>query len=420
MALRILAETYHGGGRRQSMADNEAREFKDAAEKALKEILAFPIGIKLRREIDSAAWDLSVLKAGRANNASLLRQGENDLDQACYKEVLNANLLYAKIGQLLSEGASGVTPAVKKFNKFYAKGQNIYLEKMAGAFTGTVRSYPIAHKGGKAAHTTENIVRDRVKQEDPPREIAEAEGYVRRLQNGLIGYHIMSHLTPGPGGEALVAWHPERNDAGADLDPSKRAAWMTRPSWIALVHELIHGWRLVTGQCVFRPDQYIEEYYEEAMTVGLPPYDGCRFTENKFRLAAGQAPRTFYGQSTRVISEAAQQKHKPMMDESVWAPGEANPPYDRLLQGTLTYRGQREEQFKRELEAVAVEAARKSTRKDLRVFIFGPIEQLDEIIKWTESTIRSLNRFGYEFRIRRAFFNAGTQQVRFYDHLRSG
>ena len=112
---------------------------------------------------------------------------------------------------------------------------------------------------------------------------------MRSLQNGLIGYHIMSHLTPGPGTEALVAWHPERDDAGADLDPSKRAAWMTRPSWIALVHELIHGWRLVTGQCVFRPDQYIEEYYEEAMTVGLPPYDGCRFTENKFRMASGQA-----------------------------------------------------------------------------------------------------------------------------------
>ena len=180
-------------------------------------------------------------------------------------------------------------------------------------------------------------------------------GYVQSLQNGLIGYHIMSHLTPGPGAKALVVWDPERDDAGAGLDSSKRAAWMTRPSWIALVHELIHGWRLVTGQCVFRPDNNIEEYYEEAMTVGLPPYDGCRFTENKFRMASGLPPRTFYGERTRVLSEAAQQKHKPMMDESVWAPGEANPPYDRLLQGTLTYRGQSEEQFKRELEAVAVE-----------------------------------------------------------------
>jgi hypothetical protein len=39
----------------------------------------------------------------------------------------------------------------------------------------------------------------------------------------------------------------------------------------------------------------IEEYYEEAITVGLPPYDGCKFTENRFRNLSGAAPRTFYG-----------------------------------------------------------------------------------------------------------------------------
>src|SRR5262249_28102080 len=85
--------------------------------------------------------------------------------------------------------------------------------------------------------------------------------------------------------------------------------WMTRPGWIALVHELIHGWRLVTGQCVFRPEPLIEVYYEEAMTVGLPPYDGCKFTENKFRLFGGEPLRTFYAEKTKVISAAAQKKH---------------------------------------------------------------------------------------------------------------
>ena len=61
---------------------------------------------------------------------------------------------------------------------------------------------------------------------------------------------------------------------------------------------------------MFRPEPLIEEYYEEAMTVGLPPYDGCKFTENRFRQAGGEALRTFYGQKTKIISEDAQRKHK--------------------------------------------------------------------------------------------------------------
>jgi hypothetical protein len=281
------------------------------------------------------------------------------------------------------------------------------------------KAYPMAHKSPdpdrKAAHTTEEVLRARVKFGGGSR--TQAEGYVRSLQRGLIGYHIMSWLTPGTGTEAFVVWDPEITDVSAGVP--EPAAWMTRPNWIALAHELIHGWRLVTGQCVFHPEPLIEAYYEEAMTVGLPPYEGCKFTENKFRLSSGQPPRTFYGQSTRIITEAAQKKYK-TKDESVWAPGESNPPYQRLLQGSFTYRDHSEETFRRELEVVALEAARKSGQKDLRVFIFGPIKQLSQTIKWTESTIVALNRIGYQFRIRRSFFDAGTQQVRFYDHLRSG
>jgi hypothetical protein len=106
----------------------------------------------------------------------------------------------------------------------------------------------------------------------------------------------------------------------------------------------------------------------------------------------------------------------PSADDSVWVPGEANPPYERLLQGTLVYRGQSEHQFKRDLEFIATAAARRSTHKNLRVIIFGPKSDLEQISKWTESTIANLNRSGYEFRISRAFFEHGLKQVRFYDH----
>ena len=102
-------------------------------------------------------------------------------------------------------------------------------------------------------------------------------------------------------------------------------------------------------------------------------------------------------------------------DDPVWIPGEANPPYDRLLQGTLVYRGQNEQQFKRDLELIATGAARRSAHKNLRVFIFGPKGDLEQILKWTESAIVNLNRSGYEFRISRGSFEHGMKQVRFYD-----
>jgi hypothetical protein len=106
---------------------------------------------------------------------------------------------------------------------------------------------------------------------------------------------------------------------------------------------------------------------------------------------------------------------------AAWAPGEANPPYERLLQGTLEYRNQSEQQFRRQLQDVAVKAANKISQKDLRVLIFGPRnDPKTEVKKWTETTIRALNAQGYKFQISRTFFDAGAVQVRFYDHLRSG
>lgn len=321
MALRILAETYVGSGFRNTMSDNnEAKKFKEAVRKALEIILTSPLGIELGREINSADCHLSVLKApkGRRNEAILARQSPQDLNQACYTEVLDHKLLGAKIQQLLT--AKTITrdhPAVKKYMKYYFSPANdpYWVKMETNSPAREKERYPIAHKSQdqarSAAHTTEDTLRDRVKN---PRatgtEITEAQGYVNSLQNGLIGYHIMSHLTPGPGTDAFVAWDPEGEDPGAKLPESQRAAWMTRPTLIALVHELIHGWRLVTGQCVFKPEIRIEEYYEEAITVGLPPYDGCKFTENKFRKSSRQPFRTFYAQSTRVISEAAEKKHE--------------------------------------------------------------------------------------------------------------
>ena len=107
--------------------------------------------------------------------------------------------------------------------------------------------------------------------------------------------------------------------------------------------------------------------------------------------------------------------------ESVWAPGEANPPYERLLQGTLEYRNQSEQEFRRQLREVAVKAAPKISQKDLRVLVFGPRnDRRTDVINWTQMTIRALNASGHKFQISRVFFDAGKIEVRFYDYLRSG
>ena len=140
---------------------------------------------------------------------------------------------------------------MKKFKKYYVSPANdpywVKMETKSPARENEL--YPIAQKSQdqarSAAHTTEDTLRDRVKNPSATgKAITQAKGYVHSLQNGLIGYHIMSHLTPVPGTDAFVAWGPEGEDPGAKLPESQRAAWMTRPTWIALAHELIHGWRL--------------------------------------------------------------------------------------------------------------------------------------------------------------------------------
>lgn len=152
---------------------------------------------------------------------------------------------------------------MKKFMKFYApqaKGGNTE----AYQYASKQNLLPLAHKKEEQKQLEKDACRTKVSS----------------LQRGLIAYHIMDHLTPGPGTGAQVLWNPSSDRICGDLSADKRAAWMDRPAWIALAHELIHGWRLVTGRCVFQPGG-IEGYWEEAMTVGLPPYDRCRFTENR-------------------------------------------------------------------------------------------------------------------------------------------
>ena len=58
------------------------------------------------------------------------------------------------------------------------------------------------------------------------------------------------------------------------------------PYYILLGHELVHVWRMVTGSRIFEGG-----WEEEAMTTGIPPFMGMKFSENKLRAEHGLGVR---------------------------------------------------------------------------------------------------------------------------------
>jgi hypothetical protein len=283
----------------------------------LEQLSSSEVGSSLLGEIKGAGHEVLIVKAAGTvgNKCAQQDRGMPACAAACYVEVLDVKLLDKKINQLKDEGKiTDNHPGWKKYKKFYFKkeqgGQHEdYVEKLYWGGDKTIPvPIPIAHKKSPALHTTEDHVRARVQAKESKAKICEAVGYVQALQCGLIGYHIMDHLTPGAGTGAWVVWDPLVESVCTHLQADRRAAWMDRPPWIALAHELIHGWRLVTGRSVFKPGP-MEDYYEEAMTVGLAPYDQCRFTENRLRHLKGLPLRTYYAENTQKQSERAVEKH---------------------------------------------------------------------------------------------------------------
>ncbi len=293
MTLRTETKSVEGTPLRPSNEDQV--NFQRSVDESLAQIRSTEVGASLLDDIVRAGHELLIVKAipNRGNKCIQTEPTMQAGAAACYREVLSYRTLQAKVQELTSTGQiTAQHPAVRKFMKFYApqaSGGN----KEVYAYRVKQKDLPLAHKKGEQRDS----------------EVLAGEKSVSSLQRGLIAYHIMDDLTPGPGTGAKVLWDPSSVQICKDLSADRRTAWMDRPAWVALAHELIHGWRLVTGRCVFQPAGGIEEYWEEAMTVGLPPYDGCRFTENRFRNAKALPLRTYYGESTLNRSKAASAKH---------------------------------------------------------------------------------------------------------------
>ncbi|MBN3761716.1 M91 family zinc metallopeptidase [Burkholderia sp. Ac-20365] len=293
-AMTLRTETGRVGGTVVLPSDEEKVDFQRSVDESLAQIRSTEVGASLLDDIQHARHEVLILRAAPVAGNKCGQQDPSKIaaEAACYTEVLSYQSLWGKINQLTSAGRiTPQHPAIKKFMKFYApqdKGGN----KEAYQYTRNLKGFPLAHKEVNQRETEE----------------AASTRAVSSLQRGLIAYHIMDELTPGSGTAAEVWWNPSLDRVLDNLPDEKRAAWMDRPAWIALAHELIHGWRMVTGRCVFQAVG-IESYWEEAMTVGLPPYDGCRFTENHLRHAKALPLRNFYGEETLNRSNAAAAKH---------------------------------------------------------------------------------------------------------------
>lgn len=242
-------------------------DFFDAKELALRFIRGTALGEKLLGEIEESKFLVEVLYGKKRNSAGLAKLAS--ANEACYLEVSDEKQLQKTLQKLLRDPVLSKLPSVANAKRKLAAAKII------------IPNAPIAEI------------------EVPPLKLS-------LLERGKVAYWIMEHLTPGPGTDAWVSWQHDVTDLSATF-AKDAPGWAKRPPWVALAHELIHAWRMVSGRVVFHPT--LEEYYEEAMTVGLPPYDRCPLTENRFREAAKEPRRSFYGPSTEAKSAKAALKH---------------------------------------------------------------------------------------------------------------
>jgi|GEM_PF-7098061 len=247
--------------------DDGYKPFVEKVRAAIEQIEGTDIGARMMREIRDARRSVRVLRY--TDNSCKLTQVEQ-CDAACYREVLSDDAIHAALLAVACDKRLCDTPEV------------------GHAF--------------RKLKSAANVERLRTSQDA----VNLPKFKLNELQRGKIGYWLMEHLVPGDGAGATVRWGPDITHvmpAGADNPPT----WSERPPWIALAHELIHAWRMVTGRLVFHPRT--EMYHEEAMTVGLPPYDRCPFTENRFRERAHQARRSYYGITSQAKTEKAVGKY---------------------------------------------------------------------------------------------------------------
>lgn len=89
---------------------------------------------------------------------------------------------------------------------------------------------------------------------------------------------LRAWLTPGRGSNADITINVDR-PTQCWSDGQKKLRY---PS-ICLAHEMIHAWRYMSGQFMGYHEEYGDQYIEEVICTGLPPYNFEKYSENLFR-----------------------------------------------------------------------------------------------------------------------------------------
>ena len=247
------------GGNVEPIKGNKAKQFIDSTRDWLDALKRTPTGARLLAEIDGSGHTVEIYRTWDITEGNY--QGGDDPDLAMVEHLDTSYSDGTTELQDVLDRASEDTSHRSKLKKFLhiGKSKPRFLKRDAIArLVGITPSDLTAMEKGKKAI--------------PP--LIEA-----RLKSYL--YHF---LTPGDGCSCHVVFNHLRDNLSEKhrryLPMSHN--WEHRPPGIALGHELIHAWRVVTGMVLF---EYGWE--EEAMTVGLPPFSFMEFTENRLRIEYG-------------------------------------------------------------------------------------------------------------------------------------
>ena len=107
-------------------------------------------------------------------------------------------------------------------------------------------------------------------------------------EGGEEGRFVQPDGTPGAGVLGIeVRFNPDLTQIGDGTE-----AWMTRPPWVGLAHELVHADDAARGIMVDGLINGVKA--RELQAVGLPPFEGRPFNENRMRDESGEDLRPRY------------------------------------------------------------------------------------------------------------------------------
>jgi Effector protein len=237
---------------------SKAGEFIDATRNWLDELKRLPTGAQLLAEIDDSGHVVDIYRTWDITKGNL-QGGDNDDAMVVPLDGVygDGTTELARVLDRACQDMSGRSSAEKFFNIGKAKPRFLPRDAVARLVGTTPADLAAMAKGTKAI---------------PPSVDAKLRSY------------LYDFLTPGDGCSCYVVFNHLRDNLS---ERHKRYLpnshnWMNRPPGIALGHELIHAWRVVSGRVLF---DYGWE--EEAMTVGLPPFSNMPFTENRLRVEYG-------------------------------------------------------------------------------------------------------------------------------------